>query len=156
MSDLPNVAFGPHATDQLRRGYAAWAHPEGATVESPATEYVPASAIEEANRLLAQWTTAADYDRERTTPASKEAHDLWARIDDKPHFALPTIQAVLDERDAANEALRVANEENKRLTDALHNARSRAWSHVLAGHEPSRRTVDHIDAALAPKEPSDV
>ena len=70
----------------------------------------------------------------------------------KPNAAYVPASAL----DAANEALRVANEENKRLTDALHNARSRAWSHVLAGHEPSRRTVDHIVAALAPKEPSDV
>lgn len=43
---------------------------------------------------------AETYDRERETPASDEARDIWAEILDKPHYALPAIQAVLSERDA--------------------------------------------------------
>jgi len=42
---------------------------------------------------------AAEYDTERATPASSEAHAIWNSILDKPHFALPTIQHLLDQRD---------------------------------------------------------
>ena len=41
---------------------------------------------------------AASYDNERNTPASSEAHAIWNSILDKPHFALPLIQSLLNER----------------------------------------------------------
>lgn len=58
----------------------------------------PMNALELRQRLRV-FETAAEYDRERTKPASDEARDIWARILDKPHWALPTIQALIDERD---------------------------------------------------------
>lgn len=42
------------------------------------------------------WDEAREYDSEYDTPASKEAYDLWACIEDKPHKALGYIQDALD------------------------------------------------------------
>lgn len=39
---------------------------------------------------------AEQYDLERAKPASEEARAVWRRILDKPHYALPIIQELLD------------------------------------------------------------
>ena len=47
-------------------------------------------------RRLRQFETAIEYDMERTHPASEEARAVWLCILDKPQFALPEIQALID------------------------------------------------------------
>lgn len=86
--------------------------------------------LDESNRLLAQWTGAAEYDRGRDTPASADAHEVWARIVDKPHWALPQIQYVIDARNEAREVLRFANLEVAALRADL--ARATADSETMA------------------------
>lgn len=48
---------------------------------------------------------AGTYDKERHSPASEEAHEIWAHIVDKPHHALKYIQRLIDERDTAADLL---------------------------------------------------
>jgi len=50
--------------------------------------------------LHSAFLQAEKYDLERAKPASEEARSVWRRILDKPHYALPIIQALLDERKA--------------------------------------------------------
>lgn len=103
-------------------------------------------ALRAANERLAQTVDyAAKVDAELETLRADSARQL-------ADAGVARAVHEYDQRVKSEKALRAANEEIARLTDALHNARSRAWSHVLAGHEPSRRTVEHIDAALTPKE----
>jgi len=59
---------------------------------------------------LRNFLGAANYDKERYEPASDEAHQVWFRIMDKPHWALPQIQYLIDERDEARENLKKAQE----------------------------------------------
>jgi len=51
---------------------------------------------DETRKQLEQFTQAEVYDQSRLKPASDEARYLWAKITDKPHWALPTIQCALD------------------------------------------------------------
>ena len=44
---------------------------------------------------------AGVYDKMRHSPASEEAHEIWAYIVDKPHYALQYIQKLINERDVA-------------------------------------------------------
>lgn len=48
--------------------------------------------------LHSAFLQAEKYDLGRAKPASEEARSVWRRILDKPHHALPIIQALLDER----------------------------------------------------------
>lgn len=183
MTDLPtlwvNLPYNRHT--MTVPGATVSAYVDGATQIEGEVAYVPAARLEEAERLLAQWTTAADYDRERTTPASDEAHDLWARIDDKPHFALPTIQAVLDERDAAHlEIARLRAFIQSRTPDHCIGSTDPRACHPTCKRDDDGECVDHWPglrehecdaapgfaadeecdrcaalAALTPKEPSD-
>lgn len=54
-----------------------------------------------ARARVAAFESAAEYDAERGSPAGDEARHAWGVILDKPHYALPTIQALVTERDAA-------------------------------------------------------
>lgn len=47
---------------------------------------------------LQQFETAIEYDAAREQPASEEARAIWRAILDKPHYALPIIQAILDKQ----------------------------------------------------------
>lgn len=50
---------------------------------------------------LRGFLAAAEYDRGRKVPAGKVAQAIWANIVDKPHWALPEIQRLVDEKVAA-------------------------------------------------------
>lgn len=54
-----------------------------------------------ARERLRGFLTAAEYDRGRKVQAGKEAQAVWAAIVDKPHWALPEIQRLVDEKVAA-------------------------------------------------------
>jgi len=59
---------------------------------------------EEHKRLserLNAFLSAEQYDSERDNPASDEARFVWSCIIDKPHWALPTIQHLIDKRNEA-------------------------------------------------------
>jgi len=56
---------------------------------------------------LRNFLGAANYDMKRTKPASDEAHGVWFHIMDKPHWALPNIQNLIDERNEARKVLKM-------------------------------------------------
>jgi len=155
MSDLPTVSFLDADLDQLTRGYAVKAYPEGATLAgSPDrwTPYVPAARLDAANKMageLGQLMVTRDLER------------------DAARMALVVAEGRLDAANLEIARLRgVLSAEPCRACHGTGRYDPYCWccNELTHDHEcpPSvacahcRGTGKHFHAALTPKEPSDV
>ena len=77
----------------------------------------------------AMFDGAETYDNERPVRAGGQAREAWRRILDKPHYALPILQTLIETAFWAGHTKGLSDERAQILADATTLFRRMAWKH---------------------------